>query len=150
MVIKLISCQPNPRLPRVGPFAPGRMTFPAQNDGQLPFFHVVGFSGHRMLSDTAGAAQAITAVLEELRAGGVRYESRSTPPQLRMTPDGLSAVATATTLDTYRHPDGRQVDTSSRSIVHFVRRDGATLIDTIEVFDETAPVGVPPSPPDVR
>ena len=90
------------------------------------------------------------AVLEDLRAGGVRYESRSTPPQLRITPDGLSAVATATTLDTYRHPDGRQVDTSSRSIVHFVHRDGATLIDTIEVFDETAPVGVPPSPPDVR
>lgn len=43
------------------------MTSPAQNDGKLPFFHVVGFSGHRMLNDTAGAAQAITAVLEELR-----------------------------------------------------------------------------------
>ena len=43
------------------------MTTPVQNASQLPFFHVVGFSGHRMLSDTAGAAQAITDALQELR-----------------------------------------------------------------------------------
>lgn len=34
---------------------------------ELPLFHVVGFSGHRHLSDPAGVAQAITAVLGELQ-----------------------------------------------------------------------------------
>ncbi len=34
---------------------------------ELPFFHVVGFSGHRQLADEAGVAAAIHAALEELR-----------------------------------------------------------------------------------
>lgn len=33
----------------------------------LPFFHVVGFTGHRQLADSAGVARAITGVLEQLR-----------------------------------------------------------------------------------
>jgi hypothetical protein len=33
----------------------------------LPLFHVVGFSGHRLLADAPGAAAAIHTVLEELR-----------------------------------------------------------------------------------
>src|ERR1700679_2914466 len=33
----------------------------------LPLFHVVGFSGHRQLSDPAGVAKAIAEVLEDLR-----------------------------------------------------------------------------------
>lgn len=85
------------------------------------------------------------AVLEDLRAGGVRYESRSTLPQLRLAPDGRSGTATASTRDTYRHPDGRRVETSSRSIVRFVLRDGAPSIESIEVYDETpAAVVAPP------
>jgi hypothetical protein len=88
------------------------------------------------------------AVLEDLRAGGVRYESRSTPPQLRLAPDGRSCTATATTRDTYRHADGRRVETSSRSIVRFVLRDGAPSIESIEVYDETPSVdSSPPAAP---
>jgi hypothetical protein len=34
---------------------------------QLPLFHVVGFSGHRILNDPAGAAGAIRTALESLR-----------------------------------------------------------------------------------
>jgi len=41
-------------------------TLPAQA-GQLPLFHVVGFTGHRQLADPAGTAAAVTAILEELR-----------------------------------------------------------------------------------
>jgi len=41
-------------------------TLPAQA-GQLPLFHVVGFTGHRQLADPAGTATAVTAILEELR-----------------------------------------------------------------------------------
>lgn len=85
------------------------------------------------------------AVLEDLRANGVRYESRSTPPQMRLAPDGRSGTATATTRDTYRHPGGRRVETSSRSIVRFVLRDGAPSIESIEVYDETP--AADPAPP---
>ena len=35
--------------------------------GQLPLFHVVGFSGHRQVDDPAGAARAIARVLGELK-----------------------------------------------------------------------------------
>jgi len=34
---------------------------------QLPLFHVIGFSGHRQLADGPGVAQAVSAVLAELR-----------------------------------------------------------------------------------
>jgi uncharacterized membrane protein YbaN (DUF454 family) len=37
------------------------------NASQLPLFHVVGFSGHRQLSDPAGVTRSITATLEEMR-----------------------------------------------------------------------------------
>src|ERR1700693_5821878 len=33
----------------------------------IPIFHIGGFTGHRQLADTAGAARAITAALELLR-----------------------------------------------------------------------------------
>ncbi len=34
---------------------------------QLPFFHVVGFTGHRQLADSVGVSAAITAALQEMR-----------------------------------------------------------------------------------
>jgi hypothetical protein len=37
------------------------------NSSQLPLFHVVGFTGHRQLTDPAGVAAAITTTLAELR-----------------------------------------------------------------------------------
>jgi len=46
--------------------AGARMSTPAANS-QLPFFHVVGFTGHRQLADAAGVDSAITEVLEELQ-----------------------------------------------------------------------------------
>ena len=39
----------------------------APTASQLPLFHVVGFSGHRNLSNPAGVAQAIATILDELR-----------------------------------------------------------------------------------
>src|SRR3954471_18929187 len=35
--------------------------------GELPLFHVVGFSGHRQVADQPGAAAAIRTCLESLR-----------------------------------------------------------------------------------
>ena len=43
------------------------MSSPVTKASQLPFFHVVGFSGHRQLADPAGVARAIAAILAELR-----------------------------------------------------------------------------------
>ena len=37
---------------------------------QLPLFHVVGFSGHRQIHDSAGAAQAVRCALEAVRREG--------------------------------------------------------------------------------
>ncbi|MDP1579354.1 MAG: hypothetical protein Q8M02_03690, partial [Candidatus Didemnitutus sp.] len=42
------------------------MSLPNVPAGQLPLFHVVGFTGHRLLTDPAGTAQAIAHVLTEL------------------------------------------------------------------------------------
>lgn len=42
------------------------MSLPNVPAGQLPLFHVVGFTGHRILADPAGTAQAIANVLAEL------------------------------------------------------------------------------------
>ena len=39
----------------------------AATPGQLPLFHVIGFSGHRQLSDKPGVAAAIRSTLETLR-----------------------------------------------------------------------------------
>ncbi len=39
----------------------------AEASSQLPLFHVVGFSGHRVLADVAGVGRAVTSVLEEMR-----------------------------------------------------------------------------------
>jgi hypothetical protein len=36
-------------------------------ESEIPLFHVVGFSGHRQISDSAGLARAIGAALESLR-----------------------------------------------------------------------------------
>jgi hypothetical protein len=43
------------------------MPSPASTASQLPLFHVVGFSGHRQLTDPAAVAKAVTATLETLR-----------------------------------------------------------------------------------
>ena len=43
------------------------MRQPMSAASELPLFHVVGFSGHRLLTDTTAAAQAITTALAELR-----------------------------------------------------------------------------------
>lgn len=41
---------------------------------QLPIFHVIGFSGHRRVTDGVGIERALRAVLDELRAGsGVEW-----------------------------------------------------------------------------
>jgi len=44
------------------------MSSPAPLTSQLPLFHVVGFSGHRLLADQAGVAKSIRTALESLRS----------------------------------------------------------------------------------
>jgi uncharacterized membrane protein YbaN (DUF454 family) len=43
------------------------MSSPAASTSQLPLFHVVGFSGHRQLTDPDGVAKAVRVALEELQ-----------------------------------------------------------------------------------
>ena len=43
------------------------MSSSATNASHLPLFHVVGFSGHRQLANTAAVAEAVTSALQSLR-----------------------------------------------------------------------------------
>ncbi len=56
---------PEPTLP-----APDDKPHPGAAVGKLPQFHVVGFTGHRHLTDPAGAARAIRGALDALRSEG--------------------------------------------------------------------------------
>jgi hypothetical protein len=78
------------------------------------------------------------AALNDLRSEGVTYSSVPGAPDIRIAPDGLTAIASRTTAEQYRGRDGRVMSSANLSTLQFVWRDGRPMIRAIAQDDQTS------------
>jgi hypothetical protein len=77
------------------------------------------------------------AIFQSMREQQFTYALQESKPVIDLAPDGKSAVAVATSTETYAHPDGRAQRMVARSTLNLILKDGRWMIESVRILDQT-------------